>query len=78
MEQSIANVMPIRPRQSSHWFMDFLKTNQYWNFEFFILITDTDTDGHRYVLLVTDTLYCSLLHLCAKIKNILDLMNPYR
>jgi hypothetical protein len=42
MEQSIANVMPIRPRQSSYWFMDFLKTNQYWNFEFFILITDTD------------------------------------
>jgi hypothetical protein len=67
MEQSTANVMPIRPRQSSYWFMDILKTNQYWNFEFFILITDTD--GHGYVLLVTDTLYCSQLHLCAKIKK---------
>jgi hypothetical protein len=63
--------MPIRPRQSSYWFMDILKTNQYWNLEFFILITDTDTDtdGHGYVLLVTDTLYCSQLHLCAKIKK---------
>jgi hypothetical protein len=60
-----------------HPFLKSTNTNLR-NIEFFILITDTDTDGHRYVLLVTDTLYCSLLHLCAKIKNILDLMNPYR